>query len=497
MVIQETNGGELMEKKIHSNELKQLFSKSTDVLIRPIHIKGSNELTVHIFAVDGLVGSQVLDMTILRPIAEGQQTKECQNESELFQFLLHDGGGYHVFASDTDQLDQLITCVMSGMFAVVFDGLSKAILYDVRAYDKRSVSEPTEEGVLKGAKDAFVETLRTNTSLIRRRIRSEELVIEQMYVGRMSKTDVALVYVTSVADLELVDHLRKRLQSIDIDNIAAGSFIEEFIVSDQSSLFPQTMYTQRPDRCASNLTDGRIGLLVDGLPFVYLLPCQLPMLMQSPEDYSENYIATSTIRTLRYVMMLVSLFLPAFYIAVVTFHNQMLPVQMILSIQQAKVNVPFPSWIEVLGLLLAFEVLIEAGLRLPKNVGQAMSIVGGLVVGQAAVSANIISPVVVIVVALTGIAGFTVPNTDLALAIRVIRFALAILASLAGFYGLAVGVTFMIIHLASLESYGMAYLSPFVDVPALQIKDTLFRYPITTFKMRPTGLAKRNHRKQK
>lgn len=486
-----------MEKKIQSQSIKELFSKSTDVLIRPIHIKGPNQLTVHIFAVDGLVDSKMLDVTILRPLGEGSQAKECKTESELLQFLLNDAGAYHAFASETNEVDKMITGVLSGMMAVIFDDLSKAILYDVRTFDKRSVSEPTEEGVMKGAKDSFIETLRTNSALIRRRIRSEYLVVEQMYVGRMSKTDVALVYITNVADMDLVDHLRKTLQEIDIDNIATGSFVEEFIVADKSSLFPQTMYTQRPDRCASNLTDGRVALLIDGIPYAYILPCQLPMLMQSPEDYSENYIATSTIRILRYFMMLVSLLLPAFYIAVVTFHNQMLPVEMILSIQQAKVNVPFSSWLEVLGLLLAFEILIEAGLRLPKNVGQAMSIVGGLVVGQAAVSANIVSPVVVIVVALTGIAGFTVPNTDLALAIRVTRFALAILASLAGFYGLVVGCIFIVIHLCSLESYGIAYLSPFVDVRALQIKDTLLRQPVNTFKMRPLGLAKHNKRKQK
>lgn len=486
-----------MEKKIQSKIIKELFSKSTDVLIRPIHIKGPNHLSVSMFCVDGLVSSSMIDEAILRPLGEGTLAKECKTEAELFRFLLEDGGGYHVFANEISDYDKMVTCVMSGMLAVIFDGLEKAILYDVRSFDKRSVSEPTEEGVMKGAKDSFIESLRTNSALIRRRVRSQNLVVEQMYVGRMSKTDVALVYITDVVNMQLVDHLRDTLQKIDIDNVATGSFIEEFIIGDKSSLFPQTMYTQRPDRCASNLTDGRVALLIDGIPYVYILPCQLPMLMQSPEDYSENYIATSCIRTLRYFMMTLSLLLPAFYIAVVTFHNQMLPVEMILSIQQAKVNVPFASWLEVLGLLLAFEILIEAGLRLPKNVGQAMSIVGGLVVGQAAVSANIISPVVVIIIALTGIAGFTVPNTDLALAIRVTRFAFAILASLAGFYGLVVGCIFLVIHLCSLESYGIAYLSPFVDVRALQVKDTLLREPVDTFIMRPLGLAKQNKRKQK
>ena len=486
-----------MEKVINSAVIKDLFQKSTDVLMRPIHINSEYNLTVHIFAVDGLVNSQMFDLTIIQPIGTGEGVKQCKTEGELYEYLLNQGGAYHAFASEAKDYNMLLTCVMSGMIGIIFDGLSKAILYDVRTFDKRGVSEPTEEGVMKGPKDSFIEVLRTNTALIRRRIRSEYLVVEQMYVGKLSKTDVALVYLSNVCDKELVDHIRKRIQSIDIDNLCAGSFMEEKLIVDKKSLFPQTMYTQRPDRCASNLTDGRIALLIDGLPYVYILPCELPMLLQSPEDYSENFIASSTLRILRYLTMTISLLLPAFYISVVSFHNQLLPVQMILSIQEAKVNVPFSSWLEVLGLLFSFEILIEAGLRLPKSVGQAMSIVGGLVVGQAAVSANIISPVVVIIVALTGIAGFTVPNTDLATAIRVTRFALAIMASLAGFFGMTIGLIFLVIHLCSLESYGIAYLSPFVDAKSLDIKDTLLRYPVEDFKLRPMGLAKRNRRKQK
>lgn len=486
-----------MAKVINSLQIKELFKKSTDVLVRPIHIKGKGNITVSIFCVDGLVNSQVFDLTIVRPLGTEPGPKNCETQKDLFNYLLNDGGAYHAFGSETDNYEKMITCVMSGMIAIIFDDLQKALLYDVRTFDKRSISEPTEESVMKGAKDSFIEVLRTNTALIRRRIRSPYLVIEQMYLGRLSKTDVALAYLTNVCDKSLVDQVRNSLKNIDIDNLSTASFVEEFIVKDKKSIFPEAMYTQRPDRCASNLTDGRIAIIIDGVPFVYILPCQLPMLMQSPEDYSENFIASSALRILRYLTMVISLLLPAFYIAVTTFHNQMLPVQMILSIQEAKVNVPFATWFEVLGLLFSFEILIEAGLRLPKTVGQAMSIVGGLVVGQAAVTANIISPVVVIVVALTGIAGFTVPNQDLATAIRISRFGLAILASFAGFFGLTTGIIFLLVHLCSLESYQISYLAPFVDTKSLNIKDTLLRYPVEDFKFRPNGIAKKNRRKQK
>lgn len=237
--------------------------------------------------------------------------------------------------------------------------------------------------------------------------------------------------------------------------------------------------------------------MVDGIPFVYILPCQLPMLMQSPEDYANHYFIGSSLRVIRYIAMLLTIFLPAFYIASTTFQNQMLPTEIALSIQQAKQNVPFSSASEVLGLLIAFEILIEAGLRLPKTVGTAMSILGGLVVGQSAVEAKIVSPTVVVIVALAGIAGFILPNQDLSSGIRVTRFMMAILAAIAGFFGMTAGLILLITHLCSLDNYGVAYMSPFVDVETSNHKDTLFRFPIKYFTKRSKKIAPENRVKQK
>jgi len=339
--------------------------------------------------------------------------------------------------------------------------------------------------------------MRINTALIRRRIRSEFLVIEQLSAGKVSKTDMSLCYISNIANMETVNKIREKIQAIDIDNISTPAFIEENLIENKHSLFPQIMYSQRPDRISANLSDGRIALVVDGMPFVYLLPCQLVMLMQSPEDYANHFLVGSSLRTIRYISMLITLFLPAFYIAATTYQNQMLPVQLALSTQAAKQNVPFSSATEVLGLLIAFEVLIEAGLRLPKTVGTAMSILGGLVVGQAAVSANIVSPLVVVIVALAGISGFIMPNQDLSSGIRVIRFAFAFLAAIGGFLGLAVGLILLLTHLCSLDNYGIAYMSPFVDIDESNHKDTLFRFPIKYFKKRPQKIVPENRIKQK
>lgn len=480
---------------INSTNIKELFSKSGDVTVRPIKIN-QNNIIVHLFCVDGLINQSLFDEAVFRSLKFDPYLERCLTEKELMDYLL-EGGAYHVFTSEETDYDMLLKSVLSGMVALIFDEEKKAIVYDIRSFEKRSIQEPTDENVMKGSKESFIEVMRMNTALIRRRIRSEYLVIEQMAVGRVSKTDIALIYVSNIADINTVNKIREIINNIDIDNLSTPAFIEEFLVENNHSLFPQIMYTQRPDRVSANLSDGRIGLLVDGIPFAYLLPCQLPMLMQTPDDYANHFLIGSSLRIIRYISMIVTLFLPAFYIAATTYQSQMLPVQLALSTQAAKQNVPFSSASEVLGLLISFEILIEAGLRLPKAVGTTMSILGGLVVGQSAVSANLVSPAVVVIVSLAGIAGFIMPNQDLSSGIRLSRFLLAILASFAGFFGLAIGLILIITHLCSLDNYNTAYMSPFVDVEDRNIIDTLFRFPTRYFKKRPDDLVPENRTKRK
>ena len=484
-----------MDKFINSQVVKEFFSESTDILLRPIVINQSN-VKVYIFAVDGLINTQLVDESILKSFKFDPYLSNCKTERELMDYLLEDGA-YHVFTAEESNYDLMIQYVLSGMVAFIFDEEQKAIIYDARAFDTRSVQAPDDEGVVKGAKDSFIEVMRTNTALIRRRIKSEHLVMEQLTVGELSKTDITLAYISNIADLNLVKRVRDRLNQIDIDNISTPAFIEEYLVDNKNSIFPQIMYTERPDRVSANLTDGRIAVIVGGQPFVYLLPCQLPMLIQSSEDYANHYIVGSFFRLLRYASIILTLFLPAFYIAATTYQSQMLPVEIALSTQAAKVNVPFSSAAEVLGLLIAFEILIEAGLRLPKAVGTPMSILGGIVVGQSAVSANLISPAVVVIVSLAGIAGFVIPNHDFSHSIRIVRLTLGIIATIAGFFGLVIGIIVLILHLCSLNNYGAAYLSPFVDVDKRNHKDTLFRFPIGFFTRRQEDIVPNNLIKQR
>ena len=481
--------------RINSAVITELFSKSGDVVVRPIKIN-QNDLVVHLFCVDGLINQALFDEAVFRSLKFDPYLEKCQTERQMMDYLL-EGGAYHIFTSEETDYDKLLKSVLSGVVALIFDGEEKAIVYDIRAFEKRSIQEPTDENVMKGSKDSFIEVLRMNTALVRRRIRSEYLVVEQMSVGRVSKTDLALLYVSNIADINTVNKIRDKINDIDIDNLSTPAFIEEYLIDNKYSIFPQLMYTQRPDRVSANLSDGRVALIVDGIPYAYILPCQLPMLMQSPDDYANHFLIGSSLRIIRYISMIVTLFLPAFYIAATTYQSQMLPVQLALSTQVAKQNVPFSSASEVLGLLISFEILIEAGLRLPTAVGTTMSILGGLVVGQAAVSANLISPAVVVIVALAGIAGFMMPNQDLSSAVRLSRFILAVLAAVAGFFGLAIGLIILITHLCSLDNYNTAYMSPFVDVERRNIRDTLFRFPTRYFLKRPDDIAPVNKTKRR
>ena len=341
------------------------------------------------------------------------------------------------------------------------------LAYAVATEEKRSVSTPENEPSIKGAKDSFVESVRTNTSLVRRRLRAPELKIFETIVGRQSITPVDVLYLQGLTNPDLVEEVKQRVQAIDTDELFETAALEEQIVDDVETAFPMLSYTERPDRFCAGLVEGRVGVIVDGLA------------------------------VLRYVCMLASLFLPAVYVAAVNFHPEMLPARLAWSISEAKANVPFSTVFEVLILLLAFEVVQEAGLRLPGAIGQTVSILGGLVVGSAAVEAQIVSPVVLIVVAIAGIAGYTVPTQDVSGALRIWRFALAIAASLGGLFAVVAVASVLVIRLAQLESFGVPYLTPFAASGGERaMGHGVIRWPRPWVKLRETALHTRNERRQ-
>ena len=445
---------------------------------------------VQIGWLDGMVRSERLNDYVLRPLAAWPLP---QGERPAQAIL--EGGVWNQNAQRQETLDDVVEAVLDGSCAIFLpDGV---ITCSVATEEKRSVTEPENESQIKGAKDGFVESVRTNTSLLRRRMRTPELQIQRFVIGRRTRTPVELLWVKGIAAEGLIRRIADKLEDIDEDALLTTGALEEYLTDPKATAFPRVLFTERPDRVCQGLLDGRAALLVDGIPLGCLLPGDISQFMKAPQDKSYHWAVSSLLLLLRYLCLLLTLLLPGFYISVAQFHFELIPTKLAMSIIASKQDVPFPTSFEVMGLLAAFEVLQEAGLRLPKTIGQTVSIIGGLVVGQAAVDAKIVSPVVVIVVAVAGIAGFTMPNQDFSNALRVWRFLLAVLASLVGIFGLMAGTAFLVAHLASLEDFGVPYLTPFAPRGRSGLEShPILRKPLPEVKLRPTELHPANRRKR-
>lgn len=477
---------------ISSETLKNIFDGCADFQYRKIK-PGLAGGELFVCWLDGIVDGGDVSKDVIRPLTDIIRAGASPDPMRLME-----GAVYSSTAQLRETTDETVTDITQGCCAVIFDGEKTAVTFEIRSRaNQRSISEPTLEKSLKGGKDAFVENLRTNTSLVRRRICNPALKLKNTVMGRKSETRAAIMYVDGVADPAVVAELTKRLDTIDVDGLLATGGIEEYIVDNPRTPFPQLVHTERPDRFARQLLNGRVGLIVDGLPMAFLLPVSFAEFLRVSQDESQNYVISTVLSIVRWAAVILALVLPAFYVAIAMYHQEMIPTKLLMSIIASKQDVPFSTALEVIGMLLAFELLQEAGLRLPDPIGDTVSIIGALIVGQSAVEAKVISPIAVIVVAFAGISGFAMPSQDMGSALRIGRFALVIAAILGGLFGVAAVLCLIIWHLCTIDSFGRNYTAPMSGGEPGAIARALLRKPKPKDKFRERELNTPDKRKQK
>ena len=480
--------------------IKNAIGESSDIIIREFRVGEDGKTKISILYTEGLADETLIQDFILRTlmldIRKVSLNSTISSKDNFFKtlkdFILPQGQ-----IEDISDFESLFTYLLSGDTIILIDGCAQCFAVSSKGWQDRGVTEPNSQTVVRGPKDSFSETLRTNTALLRRKIKDKNLWIETKPIGRKTKTDVSIAYIKGVANNKIVEEVRKRLNKIDIDGILEGGYIEELIQDETYTPFPTVYNTERPDSVAAGLLEGRIAILVDGTPFVLLVPALFIHFLQSPEDYYQRFDISTLIRILRYLSFFITLITPSFYIAVTSFHQEMIPTPLLINIAAQREGVPFPAFIESLIMELTFEILREAGTRMPRSVGSAISIVGALVLGQAAVEAGIVSPIMVIVVSITAISSFVIPSYNLAISIRILRFIFMILGATFGLYGLFLGLIAMVLHLCSLRSFGIPYMTPLAPFNWNDQKDTILRFPHWSMFYRPRLISQKNIIRQK
>lgn len=468
--------------------IRQEIGHNSDLNIREFIIGGTGVHAALIF-IDSLSDKELIDQHIMKSLmmnfSEVCNLPSTPNHLTIPMEYLRNQVLSISEITEANELQELVTKVFKGSTALLVDGQTDILILGTAKGKSRSIEEPVSEALVRGPRVGFTETLSDNTALLRQQGDNRNLTMLHFQVGERSHKDLVIAYNQEVANTELIEEVKKRIHKINLDDVAESGYIEQLIEDNFLSPFPQAQNTERPDRVISALMEGRVAILLDRTPFALIVPATFNMMLQSPEDYYERWIPGSLIRMLRYLAAFIALFGPSLYIAFISFHPGLIPTKLAISIMKTREGVPFPALIEALIMEISIEILREAGLRLPKPIGPAMGIVGGLIIGEAAVQAGIISPIMVIVVAITAISSFTIPQYSTGISLRMLRFVAMFSAALYGLYGVILFFLFLCSHMVKLKSFGVPYASPAVPYRLNDWKDFLVRMPLMLMKRRP------------
>ncbi|MCK9222952.1 MAG: spore germination protein [Limnochordia bacterium] len=472
-----------LSNSLETNEdtISNAFGHSGDLVLRRLRLGSAHKHEILLVYIDGLVDNNLISTAVIKGILSSSKRVSLGSPIDFLQEQMILAGS----VKRVSDLMEVLGGISTGHCVVLVEDYCEALVCGVQGAEHRGIQEPTTEVVVRGPKEGFTEVLRINTAMLRRKIGSPRLWFEEREVGTISKTKVSIAYIKGVASQSIVEEVRRRIERITTDTINESGQLEEYIEDAPLSPFPTLIRTERPDRVAGELMEGRVAILTNGTPFALILPATFSMYLTASEDYYERYTVGSALRFLRLITFFLSLTFPSIYVAITTFHQEMLPTSLVLAIAAQREGVPFPAVVEALLMEVAFEILREAGVRLPMVIGPAISIVGVLILGQAAVEASLVSSAMIIVVAVTAIASFTTPIYSLGISVRLLRFPLIILASTLGLFGVFVGLFMLLIHLCSLRSFGVPYLEPLAPVVFSDFKDVMIRAPWWAMDTRP------------
>ena len=475
------------EISVHLQEncerIRTIFGDSADLVLRRFTI-GTTQTEAMVANLSGMSELQLINENLIGALMN--EAQKAGAPEPLTLAYLRDSAINLNAVREIRTTGEAVAAILDGDAVFFMDGSGLALRLNIHAWAQRGIQQPETEPVVRGSREGFTETLAINISQVRRKIKDPELYFESTHLGRRTRTEVCVVYLRNIANPKIVAEVWRRLSRIDIDAVLESGYIEEFIQDAPFSVFPTVGNTETPDKFAAKLLEGRVGILVEGTPFALTVPFLFIESFQVAEDYYSRAFFTSLIRLIRFLALHLSIVLPALYVAVITFHPNIVPGTLLLTIARTREGIPFPAFVEALLMGIFYEMFREGAVRMPRIVGQAVSIVGALVLGEAAVNAGIISPIMVIITGLTAVTGFLLPpQTD---SITLLRIPLLVIASLFGLFGIIWSYIFIVIHLASLRSFGAPYFSPIMPLTLQDLKDSFLRVPWWMMKTRPRAI---------